>query len=69
MLKILPREDLATRLSQAKASVSFQCFWEMLPNATTCHHLHEHLCHLSDRYVPVIPRLASKLRNELPELK
>ena len=37
MLKILSRENLATRLSQAEARVSFQGIWEMLPNASTFH--------------------------------
>ena len=32
-------------------------------------HVHEHLCHLGDRYVPVIPTLVSNLRNGLSGLK
>ena len=37
MVKILPQEDLATRLSQVEVRVSFQGILEMLPNSTTCH--------------------------------
>ena len=37
MVKILPQEDLATRLSQVEVRVSFQGIWEMFPNSTTCH--------------------------------